>query len=110
MKHIFLSADSPASLYLVPDQVADQLYEYCMEFLGDLYEYTNDRELEIIDDINTPSDQEGSVSYDETAFIYWLNHKKFPHEQSRLIRTMTWDEFENALKTKEIDQYPWFNF
>ena len=32
MKHVMLSADSSPSIYSVPDIVADNIYEYCMEF------------------------------------------------------------------------------
>lgn len=77
MKYILLSADSNPSVYLVPDIVADHLDDYCFEFLNDISSYENDRELEIIDDEHVVSDHETALSYDETAFIYWLNKKSF---------------------------------
>lgn len=32
MKEVILSADGDSIVYLVPDEVADNLIEYCMEF------------------------------------------------------------------------------
>ena len=32
MKEVILSADGDSIVYLVPDKVADNLIEYCMEF------------------------------------------------------------------------------
>ena len=32
MKNVLLSADSAISMYVVPDEVADHLKEYCLEF------------------------------------------------------------------------------
>lgn len=110
MKEIMISADSPISIYLVPDEVAENLREYCMEFLDELYTFSNNRELEIIDNEHQPSDQEEAVQYDETGFIYWLNEKKFPNQKSSLVRTMTWDEFEDGLKINAFDENLWFNF
>lgn len=32
MKHIIISADGDSMVYLVPDEVADQLDKYCLSF------------------------------------------------------------------------------
>ena len=32
MKHVLLSADSVVCMYAVPDQVADHLEQYCLDF------------------------------------------------------------------------------
>lgn len=37
MKNVLLSADGPLSVYSVPDDVADSLWEYCLEFIDWLH-------------------------------------------------------------------------
>jgi len=65
MKHILVSADSNPSVYLVPDIVAENLDQYCLDFIHELYDFANDREFEITDNNHTPSEQETGVCYDE---------------------------------------------
>ena len=109
MKHVLLSADSNSSVYLVLNIVFDNLREFCMEFLEELYSFDNGDELEITDNTHTPQESENSVCYDETALIYWLNHKKFPNGPSIFVETLDWDAFEGKIPElyKESD---WFNF
>ncbi len=109
MKHILLSADSKPSVYLVPDIVADNLRDYCLEFLSALYNFENNREFEIVDDEHVDSYSETTVVYDETGFIYWLNHIKFPNEPSIFVETLEWEAFDGIMP--EIYKLsPWFNF
>jgi len=109
IKHVLLSADSEPSVYLVPDIVAFNLRDYCMEFLSCLYRHEDDRAYEIIDNTHCPSDNDNSVSYDETGFIYWLNHEKFPNEPAIWVETLDWDVFENKLP-RVYQDCPYFNF
>ena len=39
MKEVILSADGDSILYLVPDEVADNLWEYCIDFCDNLNEW-----------------------------------------------------------------------
>lgn len=109
MKHILLSADSSPSVYLVPSIVAENLRDFCFEFLDQIYSLDNERELEITDNIHTPDEQENSVCYDETGFIYWLNTRKFPNEPSIYVETLTWEAF-NGQMPEIYKECPWFNF
>ncbi len=109
MKHILVSADSKPSVYLVPDIVADNLRDFCLDFLSDLYNMENDRDLEIIDNEHVTSDDESTLCFDETGFIYWLNQYKFPDEPSMFVETLDWEAFEGVLP-ENYKSCPWFNF
>ncbi|MGE4572577.1 MAG: hypothetical protein AB7E09_07525 [Candidatus Izemoplasmatales bacterium] len=109
MKNIILSADSKPCVYLVPDIVAENLREYCLEFLSALYDFENDREFEIIDDVHVESNHEMTLSYDETAFIYWLNKIKFPNETSTYVETLDCEAYD-GIKPEIYKSCPWFNF
>lgn len=102
MKEIILSADSEAILYSVPDVVADELEECCMEFCGNwlwesphAYQYRkNDNGM-------------AYVCYNEQDFIDYLNKWIFPNEQSTLVRRLGCN-IEDL--PKEYEEYPQFNF
>ena len=64
MKYVLLSADNTPSVYLVPDIVADNLREYCIEFCGKwLWESPHAKEYRVGD----------GVCYNEQDFIKYLN-------------------------------------
>ena len=109
MKNILLSADSKPCVYSVPDIVADNLRDYCLEFLSALYSFENNRELEIVDDEHVDSDSETTVIYDETGFIYWLNQYKFPSKPSKFVETLEWEAYDGIMP-EIYKSCPWFNF
>jgi len=103
MKYIILSADGPSRVFAVPDAVADQLEEYCMEFdqnwLKNAPEAAKYRDM-----------RGGDVVYrfDERAFIEYLN-LMFPEERSVLVEDLGWTAFEENLPEK-YKHFPYFNF
>ena len=64
MKHIIISADGDSMVYLVPDEVADQLDKYCLSFCDTWLHTSPDAE---------PYRTGSIVSYDEKDFIKYLN-------------------------------------
>ena len=62
MKNVILSADGDSIVYSVPDEVADNLREYCLRF----------------------TKQINSKCYTEADFIEWLNQECFPNQKSEI--------------------------
>ena len=77
MKPIALSSDGPITIYMVPDKVADNLQQYCLEFCND---WLN----------NDPAAAKYRVQfkdsyclcYGEDTFIDYLNTFLFPNQLS----------------------------
>lgn len=68
MKNVLLSADNAISVYAVPDEVADHLEEYCLEFSCNWLHKSPDAVKYRV--------QAGDVTvvrYDERDFINYLN-------------------------------------
>ena len=78
MKNVLLSADGPLSVYSVPDDVADSLWEYCLEFIDWLH-HSPDAEAYVRDTSTGPI-----ICFDESDFIDYLNQYVF-QEQSTLV-------------------------
>lgn len=103
MKKVLLSHDGKMKMYLVPDEVADNLKEYCMRFGFDwIMNDPNAQKLHII----TPS---GTIGYMFGAqdFIDYLNDFIFPNQKSTLVGEMDFYDYEIPEEYKGI---PWFNF
>ncbi|MCM1303740.1 MAG: hypothetical protein NC305_08965 [Lachnospiraceae bacterium] len=103
MKRILLSADSKISVFTVPDQVADHLEQYCLEF--------SDRWLHQSPDAARYRVKMGDtigVRYCETDFIDYLN-QYVCDGQASLVTTL-----EGVYVGDEIPgEYaglPYFNF
>ena len=100
MKNIVISADGDRKVYSVPDIVAENLREYCIEFC--------DRWL-----VTSPDAEKyrrnGGVCYDEDDFIEYLNTWLFPEEKSVLVENLGWIEFNTALP-EPYNDCPQFNF
>ena len=90
MKHVILSADGDSVIYSVPDDVADQLEEYCYDFCC--------RWL-----------WNGSVCYTERDFIDYLNKYKFPEQKSTPVLNLGWTELDAGIPA-EYRSLPYFNF
>ncbi len=95
MKEIILSADGECMLYFVPDDVADNLDEYCLQFCHEW--------------LNTSPDAEkyrfgAGFCYNEADFIDYLNEYIFPEQKSIFVKNIGW-----AIPNK-YKNIPYFNF
>ena len=79
MKNIIISADGDRLVYSVPDMVADNLTEYCMEFCDKWLRTSPHAETYRIN---------GSLCYNERDFIEYLNRFRFPEEQSVFVENL----------------------
>ena len=101
MKSVLLSADSEINVFSVPDEVADNLEKYCLEFCHWLHESPDAAKYRV---------KLGSVvgaCYSEKDFIDYLN-KYICDEQSVLIAILT-DVFGEDSLPKEYIGLPYFN-
>ena len=101
MKKVILSADSDRYIYLVPDQVADNLSEYCLYFCNDWLRNSPDAKK-----YHKRHETEGFdyYEYTEADFIDYLNNFVFPEEQSKVVENLGFH-----IPDKYID-LPEFNF
>lgn len=96
MKPVALSADSAMSVYMVPDIVAENLYDYCMEFCRWIH--------------NDPiAVQKYRHCYCEEQFIEYLNAYLFPDQPSYGIDNVP-PVFEEDDLPSEYREIPYFNF
>lgn len=103
MKRVLLSADGEISVFNVPDEVADNLEQYCLEFCRDWLHKSPNAEK-----YRTKMGDVIGVCFNEKDFIDYLN-QYICKEASTLITT-----FENVYDTnklpKEYITLPYFNF
>ena len=100
MKKVILSADGDSVIYSVPDEVADNLKKFCMEFCGKcLYTSPNVKKYRT----------EQGVCFNEADFIEYLNKYIFPDQISTLVKNLGWTEL-GANLPEEYRGYPYFNF
>ena len=100
MKKVILSADGDSVVYSVPDEVADNLNKFCIEFC--------DKWLRTSPDAQKYRTEQG-VCYNETDFIEYLNKYIFPDQKSILVKNIGWTELGTKLP-EEYQEYPYFNF
>lgn len=100
MKYVLLSADNNPSVYSVPDEVADDLRKYCIDFCDTWLH-------------NSPHAKRyrvgGGVCYTEEDFIKYLNEWIYPDEHSVLIETLEYIQTEKE-KPEKYKDCEWFNF
>ena len=103
MKRILLSADSEISVFIVPDEVADNLEQYCSEFCCHWLHESPDAEKY--------REKMGNmivICYSEKDFIDYLN-QYICDENSTLVTTLS-----GVYNQKQLpDEYaglPYFNF
>ena len=100
MKNVVISADGDRKVYSVPDVVADNLREYCIEFCGNWL-------------MNSPNAKRyrkgGMCCFNEDDFIEYLNTWIFPDEKSVLVKNLGLIEFDSKLPAPYTD-CPEFNF
>ena len=100
MKCVLLSADGDRMVYAVPDIVAENLEQYCMEFCTKwLWESPDAAKYRL----------NGVLCYHEGDFIEYLNRWVFPEEPSVLVENLGWIDFDQALPEK-YRGCPEFNF
>ncbi len=100
MKEVILSADGDSVLYLVPDAVAENLEEYCLEFCSHWLQNSPDAEKYRVGI---------GVCYTESDFIEYLNTYIFPDCESKMIKNLGWAEMGETLPD-EYKDYPYYNF
>ena len=100
MKNVILSADGDSIVYAVPDIVAENLREYCIEFCDHWLKTSPDAEQYRL---------QSGFSYTETDFIGYLNRFLFPDEQSEFVANIGWTDFGKNLPAEYAD-CPFFNF
>ena len=100
MKEIILSADGDSIIYLVPDDVAENLKEYCLEFCSDWLWNSPDAKKYRVDN---------GVCYTVADFIDYLNTYIFPDYKSKMIKNLGWTDLGENLP-EEYKDYPYFNF
>ena len=103
MKKVLLSHDGKMKMYLVTDDVADNLQKYCMDFGFDwLLNDPNAQKLRVA----TPSGEIGYM-FGAQDFIDYLNDFIFPSQKFTLATEMDFYDYEIPEEYKDI---PWFNF
>ena len=103
MKKVLLSHDGKMKMYLVPDEVADNLKKYCMDFgFNWILNDPNAQKLRV----TTPSGEIGYM-FGAQDFIDYLNDFIFPSQKSTLVAEMDFYDYEIPEEYKDI---PWFNF
>lgn len=100
MKEIILSADGDSIVYSVPDDVADHLKKYCIEFC--------DGWLRASPNAKRYRTQHG-VCYNEADFIDYLNEYLFPTQKSVFVKNLGWTDLGKNLPL-EYQNHPRFNF
>lgn len=97
MKNVILGSDYDRVIFSVPDEVADNLSDYCMGFLEWIY--------------NSPEAEKyrtgDGVAYSECDFIDYLNDYKFTNEKSNFIEVLECEPDEMPV---EYEEYPIFVF
>ena len=100
MKKVLLSADGEIRVFLVPDEVADNLEKYCTEFCSHWLNESPDaaKYRQKIGDTVV-------LSYTERDFIEYLN-RYISDEPSVLVETLP----QSKKLPKEYKRLPRFNF
>lgn len=102
MKEVILSSDNEAKIYLVLDEVANNLEKYCLDFAKNwLWKSPHAAKY------RKESKGYTVVSYDAVDFIDYLNKWIFPMQPSILVRGLGCYHYEIP---KEYTNYPQFNF
>ena len=100
MKEVIISADGDSKVYLVPDVVANNLREYCIEFC-DKWMRTSPNAKKYR--------MNGGYCFNEEDFIEYLNEYIFPEQKSSFIKNLGWTDLGKNLPV-EYQGLPVFNF
>ena len=100
MKEIIISADSDSKVYLVPDEVADNLRKHCIYFADKwMKKSPNSKKFKI----------NGAWCFNEEDFIDYLNEVAFPEQKSVFVKNLGWTDIGDNLP-EEYKNHPYFNF
>lgn len=103
MRNVLLSADGEISVYSVPNEVAEHLDRYCLEFCSNwLYESPD------ADKYCIKIGAGFGVCYTEKDFIDYLN-QYICEEQSVLVETLS-EVYSPNEAPMQYRGLPWFNF
>ena len=100
MKEVILSADGDSYVYRVPDDVAENLSDYCIEFCDRWMKTGPDAKKYKI---------KGGYCFNEADFIDYLNRFVFPDEKSVLVKNLGYTDLGKRLPAK-YKNHPYFNF
>ncbi len=102
MKNVLLSHDDKVCMYTVPDEVADHLQQYCMEFAVD-WIWNDPAGAKLLRQIRGQT----VAVYGTPDFIDYLNTYRFPDQPSRLAAQLDYYDYELP---EAYRGYPQFNF
>jgi len=103
MKPVRLSADSPITVFMVPEVVADNLRKYCLEFCDWLRDSPDAARYQV-------STQHGiGLCFDHHDFIQYLNTYRFPDQPSYPVEDIPPVRQSSDLPSK-YRTVPRFNF
>lgn len=100
MKNVILSADGDRYVYCIPDESADNLEKYCMEFCDDWLKTSPNADKYRVN---------GILYYNQSDFIEYLNKWVFPEKRSKLVENLGWIPFDAPVPDK-YKECPQFNF
>ena len=100
MKEVIICADGDSKVYLVPDVVANNLREYCIEFCDKWMRTSPNAEKYRTN---------GGYCFNDEDFIEYLNEYIFPKQKSSLIINLGWTDLEENLPVG-YQSIPYFNF
>jgi hypothetical protein len=102
MKEVLLSHDSKVCVYSVPDEVADDLDNFCWQFAAEwIWKDPNGAKL-----LKNIRGQRVAV-YGAPDFIDYLNEHLFPEQPSVLVKQLDCYDYELSA---EYSGYPRYNF
>ena len=105
MTEIILGADGDSIVYSVPDEVANNLKKYCLQFCNKwIWNVPCAEKYRHKDE-----DGEMYVAYCEADFIEYLNEFIFPEQPSVFVKNLGWTEFGRKLPV-EYKNHPCFHF
>ena len=107
MKNVILNHDDDLLVFSVPDEVADNLDEYCNDFRCNwLWKNPNSEKYRHIGKDDATGKEYVYVSYTSTDFIEYLNKWIFPESQSVLIDNLGLiNEKDISEKYKDCQRY-----
>lgn len=100
MKEVILSADGDSFVYRVPDDVAENLSDYCIEFCDRWMKTSPEAKKYKI---------RGGYYFDQSDFIDYLNRYVFPDEKSVLVKNLGFTDLGKRLPAN-YKNHPNFNF
>ena len=101
MKEVILSHDSERMLYLVPDEVAEQLDQYCWDFAAN-WVWRGPEHKRFRKEFG---DGLVGVMFGAPDFIDYLNRYLFAEQRSMLVKRLGCYELP-----EEYKEYPHYNF